>query len=141
MKTKRHRIFGCLLLICAFGLAVGICTSVANSKTPLSDNALNSIYGGCGDCLADGEGCPGPAGTQCGSLGEYSCNGRAWRQGCRQTKKSCQGTNPSSCVDTTEECDGTYEYYKCEWKEEFNYCGVKSQQTYSCSQWSKAWCT
>jgi len=141
MKTKGHRIFGCLLLICAVGLVASICTSVASSKTPLSDNALSSIYGGCGDCLPNGEGCPGPAGTECKDGSEFSCNGTSWRQGCRQTKKSCQGTNPSSCEDTTEACDGTYEYYKCEWNDELNRCLTKSQTTYSCSRWSKAWCT
>ena len=142
MKTKGHRIFGCLLLICAVGLAVGICTSVANSKIPLSDNALSSIYGGCGDCLPNGKGCAGQHGIRCEDQTYDGCGGSWSNDNCRQTKKSCQGTNLSTCEPTTALCDGTYTHTVCERKEvgSYKWCGVKSSESRPCTG-SKAWCT
>jgi len=144
METKGHRIFGCLLLICAVGLVASMCTSVASSKTPLSDNALSSIYGGCGDCLPNGEGCQFSANTNCGSRSTSNCSGLEYRSSCRQTKKSCQGSEPSNCEPTSKTCgENNYYWETCEVKhptEGSPYCGTRSSGYRPCSG-SKSWCT
>ena len=144
MKTKGHRIFGCLLLICAVGLVASICTSVASSKTPLSDNALSSIYGGCGVCLPNGEGCDIERNTKCSSRPVDNCaNGLTYRSSCRQEKKSCQGSDPSSCVGTSWTCGGIkYNWETCKVytpDEGYPFCTINTSGKTPCHG-TKAWC-
>lgn len=137
MKVKRYRLHGCLLLICAIGLAVSIGTSVANSKIPLSDDAMSSVYGGeCGPCDdMSTQGCHGQS--------EYNCTdedcGGWYREGCRQDEKECKGTSPStSCTTLTVDCEGTWTQYEC------NYyslqCNKDEDYTKSCDVRQKDWC-
>jgi len=119
MKTKGHRIFGCLLLICAVGITIGVCATAANSKMPLSDNAMGSVYGGdgCGDCeWSETEGCSGSSNQTCAGRydGEYAetCSGK-YRTSCKYNERNCLGNNQNWCDPTSIPCPDTYDVYDC----------------------------
>ena len=106
MKVQRYGIYGCLLLICATGMLIGICGSYANSQKPLSFNEMSDVYGGCQQWVAapNGNGCAGPVYclvlTGCMEL----------KSSCKQSQTKCakaqEGRN--YCDDMFTECEGTY---------------------------------
>lgn len=122
MKTKGHRIFGCLLLVCVIGLTGGICASVANSKVSLSDAEMGSVYGGyeCGPCVdLYLDGCEGYV-NDCYGSSESSCDGQTFTESCKQTQKECGGTEAGMCEDAsdgvTSDCDDEqYSVRSCKW--------------------------
>ena len=140
MKTKGHRISGCFLLVCAIGLAVGICASVANSKIPLSDNAMSSVYGGCGPCATkDNDGCRAPT-INCETKDPNECTG-TYRTSCKQEQKECKVETPELCDDSfTKACFyKTFDTSCCEIDDDTEDCENVYQYTCSCSG-SRDWC-
>jgi len=117
MKTKGYRIFGCLILICVVGLAAGICNSVANSKILLSDNAMGSVYGGCGPCDSMSEDGCAPADDSCTvNEEEEDCTG-LHKSSCKQTQKECKEQTTELCDDSMSKgcLHQDFTRYECEW--------------------------
>ena len=140
MKTKGFRFYVCILLICAIGLAVSIGTSVGNGKTPLSDDEMSSVYGGCGPCdTKDYDGCLGPT-TNCEDKPdtEEGCRG-TYRTTCKQEQKECKNTDGEPCDENHwDPCwDVRYTVYNCdlylgECRNYFNYTNDCSGTRESC---------
>lgn len=114
MKTKGYKLYGCLLLVCAIGLAVSIATSLGNAKTPLSDEAMSNVFGGCGGGSTgpikwtDESGCNTPTGTDhCDTRGvdpTTECTDWEYEQSCRRDESECENKGEGSCTDGTESC-------------------------------------
>jgi len=139
MKTKGHRIFGCLLMICAIGIAIGVCATAANSKIPLSDNAMGNVYGGCGPCDSmDVEGCA-PGDDSCDvNEEEEDCDGYH-KTSCKQTQKECKEQTPELCDDSMSKACFYVDFtrYKCKWT--VGTCVDDPLYTTNCAG-SKEWC-
>jgi len=124
MKTKRYRIYGCLLLICTIGLSMSIYVSFANGKMPLSDSEMINVHGGlCYPCSDSGtEGCPTGSRTLCGAREHrYQCNG--YRTSCRQSEKKCQDKTTPGCTDKMKPCsDKDYNSWYCSWDSDTESC-------------------
>lgn len=112
METKGYRFYGCLSLICAIGLAISLGTSVANSKMPLSDEAMSGVYGGsCGTGPCDAktpQGCNTPTGN---TLCNYrsveptsACTSPNFQQTCKRDQEQCGNRGEGSCTDGTASC-------------------------------------
>lgn len=119
MKIKGCKICGCLVLICAIGLAIAVCTSSAKNGVPLSENEMSSVYGGC-DTHCDytgSEACPYGSSQTCAERYDpndaSSCSGYEI-ESCRQKEKGCLNDGGASCYGyDNEPCGGTYVKYRC----------------------------
>ena len=108
MKTQRHKIFGCLLLIGAIVVSVGFALADANAgfgKTITTSQMANMFGGGFAcpdkDCDTQGTSCPG--GDTCDGSDDLSnCYTCANTNGMK-----CGNWQQSwgwMCVDTTKDC-------------------------------------
>ena len=117
MKVQGYKIYGYLLLICAIGLSVSICSSVADSKIPLSNDEMSAIYGGEWGPVGtkDYDGCSPPT-TNCEDKPdtEQGCTG-TYSTSCKQEQKECANGDPDDpCEEISRACGyETYEKYKC----------------------------
>lgn len=114
MTTKGYKIGGCLLLSCAISLAV-ICASAANSQVPLSENEMDSVYGGCTHCDYSGnEGCAHGSRYTCSERLEVTgnCSGQ-YISSCRDDEMECQNDNQDFCHDQSVWCPSEYSKYDC----------------------------
>ncbi len=110
MKTKRGKIYCCLILIGAIVVSIGITASFAYTKPALTDAEMSSVYGGCGPCDWDGQGCAGGSSTHCND--RNPCTGN-YRQSCRQDEKECQNQS-GPCTPQSKSCSGKqYSVYHC----------------------------
>jgi hypothetical protein len=137
MKAKGLKFYGCLLVVFAIGLAVSIGMSIGNAKTLLSDDAMSSVYGGCGPC--DNMYTQGCIHTKESSCTDEDCDGW-YREGCPEDRKECKNTQPGTqCTPTTKNCEGSYTLYDCEYGG-YGTCQKVNGKTKSCSSYEKAWC-
>jgi hypothetical protein len=111
MKTKRYKIYGCLLLIFTTGTLISICSSYANNQKPLSFNEMSSVYGGCQWYYGNnGQGCRGYDISQCKL---WCC---AYVKGsCRQEQHKCVQVEYGyqHCTNIEVPCYGTYKWSPC----------------------------
>lgn len=139
MKTKGHRC-GCLLLICAIGLGVGVVTSTGKSKMPLSEEAMGSVYGGCGPCdTKDYDGChPGTKNCEDKPDTQAGCTGTYYTS-CSQEQKECKNIAGMCDPFHWEPCwDVRYTVYTCELID--GVCSNVFQYSHDCDTGSREWC-
>ena len=117
MKTQKHKIFGCLLLIGAIVVSVGFALPAANAGfgEPITTAQMANMFGGgfvfCNDrdCDTASGGCPGGS-TTCGT--EPEDNGTLCTQCNSGAGKVCgEAGGPGwQCVSSTESCNGNKGY-------------------------------
>jgi len=112
MKTKRDKIYCCLLLIGAIAVSIGISASSAKIKSVLSDTEMSRMYGGTGDCEEckyGGQGCD-PAHTTGNPEWPY-CNGTV-HTSCLQGSGACENNQFYGwCNDYNAQCSLTKTVY------------------------------
>lgn len=111
MKTKRDKIYFCLLLIAAIVVSIGITTLFGSTKTILTDADMSGLYGGSGPCqyvASDATACD-PSSDK-GSCTPHSSCDQIIKGSCWQTEYFCADSMGSGGCTDEDPTDCKYSY-------------------------------